>query len=205
MLTQGFSWLGSSSTEGSLKPAGEQWLSYTGCNWEANERSSTLAQLQTSKAIRVLPSVWRYKTSFNTLAAVRSNSNINHSWPLYKAGVGGAVKNLSITYRCVCACQLLSCARLCDCMDCSPPGSSVHEILQARTLEWVAISFSRGSSRRKDPTQVSSTAGRFFTIWRHQGSPTYGWPSLSEIGHLRIQQPQMVPYCNIYYWKNSAC
>ena len=66
MLTQGFSWLGSSSTEGSLKPAGEQWLSYTGCNWEANERSSTLAQLQTSKAIRVLPSVWSRKHSLIT-------------------------------------------------------------------------------------------------------------------------------------------
>ena len=50
-------------------------------------------------------------------------------------------------------------------MDCSPPGSSVHEILQATVLEWVAISFSRGSSRPRDWTQVSSTAGRFFTNW----------------------------------------
>ena len=40
-----------------------------------------------------------------------------------------------------------SCPPLCDPMDCSPPGSSVHEILQARILEWVAISSSRGSSR----------------------------------------------------------
>ena len=39
-----------------------------------------------------------------------------------------------------------SCLTLCDPMDCSPPGSSVCEILQARILEWVAISFSRGSS-----------------------------------------------------------
>ena len=48
-------------------------------------------------------------------------------------------------------------------MDCSPPGSSVHEILQARILEWVAISFSRGSSRPKDWTQVLGIAGRLFT------------------------------------------
>ena len=48
-------------------------------------------------------------------------------------------------------------------MDCSPPGSSVHEIFQARILEWVAISFSRGSSQPRDWTQVSCTAGRFFT------------------------------------------
>ena len=51
----------------------------------------------------------------------------------------------------------------CDPMDCSPPGSSVHGILQARTLEWVAIPFSRRWPR--DRTQVSCTAGRIFTIW----------------------------------------
>ena len=53
---------------------------------------------------------------------------------------------------------------LCDPVDCSPPGSSVHEILQARILEWVAMPFSRGSSQPRDQTQVSSTAGRFFSI-----------------------------------------
>ena len=58
-----------------------------------------------------------------------------------------------------------SCPNLCDCMDCSPPGSSVHEILQARLLEWIAIPFSRGSSWPKDQTQFSCIAGRFLTIW----------------------------------------
>ena len=48
---------------------------------------------------------------------------------------------------------------------CSPPGSSVHGIFQARVLEWVAISFSRGSSQPRDRTQVSHTAGRHFTVW----------------------------------------
>ena len=57
-----------------------------------------------------------------------------------------------------------SCPTLCDPMDCSPPGSSVHGILQARVLEWVAISFSRGSSRPRDQTWVSSIAGRCFTV-----------------------------------------
>ena len=48
---------------------------------------------------------------------------------------------------CVHACaQALSCVQLCDPIDCSPPGSSVHGILQARILEWVAMLFSRGSS-----------------------------------------------------------
>ena len=50
-----------------------------------------------------------------------------------------------------------------DPMDCSLPGSSVHRILQARILEWVAIPFSRGSSQPRDQTQVSHIAGRFFT------------------------------------------
>ena len=53
---------------------------------------------------------------------------------------------------------------LCHPMDHSPPGSSVHGILQARILERVAIPFSRGSSRPRNRTRVSCTAGRFFTI-----------------------------------------
>ena len=48
-----------------------------------------------------------------------------------------------------------SCLILCDSMDCSPPGSSVHGIFQARILEWVAISCSRGSSSPRDWTCVS--------------------------------------------------
>ena len=54
---------------------------------------------------------------------------------------------------------------LCDPMDCSPPGSSVHGILQVKILEWVAIPSSRGSSQPRDQTLVSRIAGWFFTIW----------------------------------------
>ena len=54
---------------------------------------------------------------------------------------------------------------LCDPVDCSLPGSSVHGILQARVLEWVAISCSRGSSQLRDRTLVSWIAGRHFTLW----------------------------------------
>ena len=56
-----------------------------------------------------------------------------------------------------------SCLTLCNSMDCSSPGSSVHEILQARILEWVVISYSRGSFWPRDPIRVSCIAGRFFT------------------------------------------
>ena len=58
-----------------------------------------------------------------------------------------------------------SCLTLCDPMNCSPPGSSVHGFLQARILEWVAIPFSRGSSPPRDWTWISCIAGRCFTIW----------------------------------------
>ena len=55
----------------------------------------------------------------------------------------------------VCVCKVTQlCLTLCDPMDYSPPGSSVHGILQARILEWVSISFSRGSSLSRDRTQV---------------------------------------------------
>ena len=56
------------------------------------------------------------------------------------------------------------CLTLRNLMDSSPPGSSVHGIFQARVLEWVAISFSRGSSRPRDRIQVSGIAGRRFTV-----------------------------------------
>ena len=61
--------------------------------------------------------------------------------------------------------KLLSCVQPCDPMDCSLPGFPVHRILQIRILEWVAISFSRGSSQPKDRIQVSHIAGGVFTIW----------------------------------------
>ena len=53
---------------------------------------------------------------------------------------------------------LQSCPTLCNPMDCSPPGSSVHEILQARILEWTALPSSRRSSRPRDQTHVSYIA-----------------------------------------------
>ena len=58
-----------------------------------------------------------------------------------------------------------SCPTLCDPMDCNLSGSSVHEIFQAKVLEWIAISFSRGSSRPRSQTRVSRIAGRFFTVF----------------------------------------
>ena len=52
---------------------------------------------------------------------------------------------------------------LCNLMDCNLPDSSIHAIFQARILEWVAISFSKGSSQPRNRTHVSCISGRFFT------------------------------------------
>ena len=76
-------------------------------------------------------------------------------------------------YALVCVCVCLVSKWLCDLMDFSLPGSSVHGILQAKVLGWVIISFSRGSSQPRDRTQVScvSSTGRWILYqWRHLGS-----------------------------------
>ena len=57
-----------------------------------------------------------------------------------------------------------SCPTLCDPVDCNPPGFSIHGILQAGILEWITISFSRGSSRPRDRTWVSRIGGRRFNL-----------------------------------------
>ena len=62
-------------------------------------------------------------------------------------------------------------------VDCSPPSSSVHGILQARILEWVAISFSRGSSRPRDRTRVSRIVDRHLSILK-EISPEYSLEGL---------------------------
>ena len=67
-----------------------------------------------------------------------------------------------------------SCPTLCNPMDCSPPGSSVHDILQSRILEWVTIPVSRRSSQPRDRTWVSCIAGRFFTTWATREAPQLG-------------------------------
>ena len=79
-----------------------------------------------------------------------------------------------------------SCLTLCDPMDCRLPGSSVHGILQARILEWVAISSSRGYSQPRDETHVScvSCMGRQIL---------YHWVTMLEIDYnLEIKEKQKI-------------
>ena len=73
-------------------------------------------------------------------------------WPLFLDGYKTST-HLPCMHVCVLSCLVVS--TLCDPTDCSPPGSSVHGIFQARMLEWVAISSSRGPSQPRDRTHVS--------------------------------------------------
>ena len=76
-------------------------------------------------------------------------------------------------------------------MGCSPPSSSVHGILQARILGWVAISFSRGSSWPRDRTQVSCIAGRHFNL------------CATREAHLPKIYAQICTYVRIFMWVNQ--
>ena len=62
-------------------------------------------------------------------------------------------------------------ATLCDPMDWSPPGSSVHGVLQASILEWAVSSFSRGAFRARNWTWISHIVGKLFTIWATREAP----------------------------------
>ena len=79
--------------------------------------------------------------------------------------------------QCFCCCLVTKlCPTLCDSMSYSLPGSSVHGISQARILEWVAVSFSRGIFLTQDRTWVSCIAGRFFISWATSESHSTGDP-----------------------------
>ena len=86
------------------------------------------------------------------------------------------VKAKKLLFRCVCVRAHVcthSCPTLCDPMDCSQPGSSVHGILQARVLEWVANFSSRGSSWPRDWTWISYITGELFIIWATREAPYF--------------------------------
>ena len=93
----------------------------------------------------------------------------------------------------VCVCSQ-SCLTLCDPMDCSPPGFSVHGISQARIVEWVAISYSRGSSPTRDQTCISfiPCIGRqiLYHLWSPLSSPFFSSPFFCS-GESSKSQPLM--------------
>ena len=132
---------------------------------------------------------------------VKKLSTIFRSFLLYKitSQIQSAFKNKSIfkkeikTLVSISLCVLVaqSCLTLCDTMDRSPPGSSVHGILQARILGWVALPFSRGSSWPRDQTWVAPMAGRLFYHMSHQESLL----SISELLQILIKLLQQKQSC----------
>ena len=131
---------------------------YSTCKWECHQDLIGLQDLW---------GFWQansgYQTSPGELCRMR-NLNRLWGWSDIKgvAGVGMKVKLKPAQ----------SCLTLCNPMDCT-----VHRILQARTLEWVTVPFSRGSSQPRDWTQVSCISGGFFTSWATR--ETQGWGKIT--------------------------
>ena len=117
-------------------------------------------------------------------AACQASLSITNSWSLLKLM---SIELVMPSNHLILCCPLLllpsilwkwseievaqSCLTLCDPMDCRLPGSSVHGIFQAIVLEWIAISFSRGSSWPRDGTWVSHILDRRFTVWATRELP----------------------------------
>ena len=117
------------------------------------------------------------KSMLPKLLTVKWIININKPWGLWAVLLSVSWAHWQ-TFSYILHCRLNEmpcvhaelCPTLCAPMDCSLPGSSIHGIFQALILEWVAFSFSRGSSWPRDWTQVSRIASRFFPFWATRGS-----------------------------------
>ena len=140
---------------------------------------------QTSGSARTSPQTKNYPTPKSKSAEVE-----NLGWTLLRWQFLRYIWS-PLSYRVICCCLVAkSCPTLCDSMDCSPPGSSLHGILQARILEWVAIPFSRGSSWPRDWTRVSCIGTQILYHWAIWEAPT----ELSEISKLeRPCRPTLLP------------
>ena len=111
-----------------------------------------------TRVVQIKTMVWKASTPTRTAITMLFNrkqvSSTSSNWNAYIAG--GSESESEVAQ---------SCPTLCDPMDCSPPGSSLHGILQARVLEWGAISFSRGSSQPRDRTRFSRISGGRSNLW----------------------------------------
>ena len=105
-------------------------------------------------------------------------------------------------YVCVCVCLVTQlCLTLCDTMDCSPPGSSVHAVLQARILEWVAIPFSGGVFSTQGLNLGLPHCREILYHLSHQGSPgldkehikSHRWGFIRPAYELHPLKPTMTP------------
>ena len=94
---------------------------------------------------------------------------------------------------------VLLCPTLCNRMDCSLPGSTVHGILQARILKWVAMPSSRGSFQPRDPTRISCIIGGFIAHWAISGNHKTRYTLiLLEASVIIIREKLLMTLSNIY-------
>ena len=100
---------------------------------------------------------------------VRDPGTVNH----HVTGALGPTEIPGFTTALLHAKWLQLCLTRSNCIDCSPPGSSVHGIFQARILEWVAISYFKGYSRPRDQTHISWIGRQIFLPLSHQGNPSH--------------------------------
>ena len=115
-------------------------------------------------------SVRRWRSGRPGLLPSMRSQKVRHNLVTEQQRVNWMVLIYDIVCVCVCVCVhvysvIQSCLTLCDPMDCSPPGSSVHGIIPVRILEWTAMPSSRGSSQPRDRTQSPALAGGLFTVW----------------------------------------
>ena len=108
-----------------------------------------------------IPQSWPYSCSFYLIPHIRTGPLATY---LLQLETHTSLPFSSHVWLVTCCLVSKLCPTLCNPSDCSPPGSSVHGILQARILEWVAVPFSRRSSQPRDQTHVSLIASEFFTI-----------------------------------------
>ena len=142
---KGCSWAGS--------PPGQSWASRTCHLWEGLLLTQSMPELYPLSERQFKP-LWKY--------------SLQWAFPEFWTAQEKEKANTELFVLCSVA---QSCPALCDPVDCGPPGSSVHGILQARVLEWVAIPFSRGSFPSRDRTRVSCIGRWVLYRLSHQGSP----------------------------------
>ena len=119
-------------------------------HWSAESALEPVSELRGRKYFR---SVANWSNLFSLLINKYLSSEYYKQWSPRDTAIG---RNSNLNAFCVCVCSVMqSCLTVCDPMVCGPPDSSVYGIFQARILEWVAISYSRGSSPPRDQTHVS--------------------------------------------------
>ena len=144
--------------------------------WQWQEGECNLARSGSDAILLLWLASWVWQPVFPVEVMLQSDSNGGWGcvWILVYMDLSYYWLHLGLMLCMKVKVKLLSRVRLfCDPLDCSLPGFSVHGILQARILEWVTISFSRGSSWPRDQPRVFHIGGRRFNLWATREAPCY--------------------------------